>query len=161
MKKTTCIIAFITTTAALAGCTKKDAEPAMPADAAAPAAVPAEQPAAEPSANPEAAPMPEYTLAQKVEFSDMVKKEVAALQMELDALSAKVDTSAEAVKTEGQAKVKAVHEKMAAAKTSLGQLETATEATWEAVRTSVKQANSDLKDAFNQARQWASEKIAP
>jgi hypothetical protein len=86
---------------------------------------------------------------------------VADLQVELDALSAKVDASAEAVKTEGQAKIKAVQEKMAAAKASLGQIETATEATWEAVRTSVKQASSDLKDPFGQARQWASEKLTP
>ena len=148
----------MTLTAALIGCTKKDAEPApMPTEAAAPAA---EQPM-EAAPAPDAAAMPEYTFAQKVEFSDKMKKEVADLQVELDALTAKVNAAMDPVKTEGQAKVKAASEKLAMAKTTHGQIETSTEATWEAVRTSVKQANSDMKASFDQARQWASEKIAP
>ncbi len=160
MKKTTRAITFLTMSAAFVGCTKKDAEPApMPAEVAAPAA---EQPMeAAPAPAPDAAAMPEYTFAQKVEFNDKMKKEVADLQVELDALSAKVNAAMDPVKTEGQAKIKAAGEKLAAAKTTLGQIETSTEATWEAVRNSVKQANTELKESFNQARQWASEKIAP
>jgi hypothetical protein len=43
----------------------------------------------------------------------------------------------------------------------LDQAKNATESTWDSVKAGTKKAYNGLKDDFQQARQWASDKIAP
>jgi hypothetical protein len=43
----------------------------------------------------------------------------------------------------------------------LDKAKNATESTWDDVKAGFKKAYSELKDGFNQARQWVSDKIAP
>jgi len=43
----------------------------------------------------------------------------------------------------------------------LEEAKSATESTWDDVKAGFKKGYSELKDGFQQARQWASDKIAP
>jgi hypothetical protein len=43
----------------------------------------------------------------------------------------------------------------------LDEAKNATESTWDSVKVGTKKAYNGLKDDFQQARQWASDKIAP
>jgi hypothetical protein len=45
--------------------------------------------------------------------------------------------------------------------TQLDTAKSATESTWDDVKAGFKKGYSELKDGFNQARQWVSDKIAP
>jgi len=105
--------------------------------------------------------MQDYTYAQKAEFVDKMKKELAEIQEELDRLSAKVEKSSGAAKAEAKKQLEAVREKWALAKKQLDQAESATESTWDSVKGGFKKSYGELKDSFEKTRQWLSEKIEP
>jgi len=103
----------------------------------------------------------DYTYAQKAEFAHKMKEELVRIQKELDRLSAKVDRSSGAAKADAKAKLKVVRKKWAQAKKRLDQAESATESTWDDVKDGFRKSYGELKDSFEKARQWLSDKIAP
>jgi uncharacterized membrane-anchored protein YhcB (DUF1043 family) len=103
----------------------------------------------------------DYPYAQKAEFVDKMKKDLAEIQKELDRLSAKVDKSSGAAKEDAKTQLNAVREKWAQAKKQLDQAESATESTWDDVKSGVKKSYGELKDSFTKTRQWLGEKIEP
>jgi len=52
-------------------------------------------------------------------------------------------------------------DKAAGLNKQLDEAKNATESTWDSVKTGSEKAYNALKDDFQQARQWASDKIAP
>ena len=50
---------------------------------------------------------------------------------------------------------------MLSLKKQLDEAKSATESTWDSVKAASKKGYNELKDGFNQARQWVSDKIAP
>jgi chromosome segregation ATPase len=86
--------------------------------------------------------MKDYTFAQKAEFVAAMQSQLDALNKDIDQLSAKIDSSSDAVKQLDDAK-------------------NATESTWDSVKAGFQKAYDATKDGFNQARQWVSDKIAP
>ena len=108
-----------------------------------------------------ASDMKDYTFAQKDEFVKAMQGQLTALNEDLDKLSAKIDSSSDAIKAEAKPKLQALREKT----NQLGkQLEAATnssESTWETVKADSKKAYNELNEEVNQARQWVSDKIAP
>jgi chromosome segregation ATPase len=103
----------------------------------------------------------DFAYAQKAEFVDKMKKELVEIQGELDRLSAKVDRSSGAAKADAKTKLEAVREKWAQAKKQLDQAESATESTWDDVKVGFKKSYGELKDSFENTRQWLSDKIEP
>ena len=103
----------------------------------------------------------DYAYAQRVEYADKIHAELADLNKELDKLSAKVESANESVKADAKAKMQVVREKVAKLNEQLEGVKSATESTWNDVKAGVKKAYEDVKDSFNQARQWLSDKIAP
>lgn len=103
----------------------------------------------------------DYTFTQKGEFTEKMQSQLAEINQELDRLAAQLEKSGEAAKTEAKPKMQALREKADQLGKQLGEARNATESTWESVKDGSKKAYGELKESFQQARQWMSEKIAP
>ena len=103
----------------------------------------------------------DYTFAQKGEFTEAMRRQLAEINRDLDELSAKVEKSSDAAKAEAKPKLQALREQAAKLNQQLNETGNATESTWDSVKATSKKAYGELKEGFTQARQWASEKIAP
>ena len=105
--------------------------------------------------------MKDYTYAQKAEFTEKMQGQLAEINQDLDQLSAKIEKSSDAVKAEAKPKLQALRDQAAKLNTQLDAAKSATESTWDSVKAGSKKAYGELKDGFQQARQWVSDKIAP
>jgi len=105
--------------------------------------------------------MKDYTYAQKAEFVEAMQAQLAALNRDLEQLSAKVEKSSDAIKVEAQPKLQALRDQTAQLNKQLDEAKNATESTWDSVKGGFKKAYEASKDSFQQARQWVSDKIAP
>jgi len=105
--------------------------------------------------------MKDYTFAQKAEFVKTMQGQLDALNKDLDQLSAKIDSSNDAVKAEAKPKLQALRDQVAQLNKQLDDARNATESTWDSVKSGFQKAYDATKDGFNQARQWVSDKIAP
>jgi chromosome segregation ATPase len=105
--------------------------------------------------------MKDYTYAQKDEFVKAMQDQLAALNKDLDTLSAKIDSSSDAVKAEAKPKLQALRDQAAQLNKQLDDAKNATESTWDSVKAGCQKAYDATKDGINSARQWVSNKIAP
>src|ERR1041385_8685743 len=105
--------------------------------------------------------MKEYTFAEKAEFVKAMQAQLTALNEDLDKLSTKIDSSSDAVKAEAKPKLQVLRDQAAKLNQQLVDAQNATESTWDSVKAGSQKAFDSLKDGFNQARQWVSDKIAP
>lgn len=103
----------------------------------------------------------DYTYAQKAEYTTKMEADLADINRDLDALQMKLDKASESVKTEAQPKLRVLRDQAAELSKSLDNVKNSTESTWDSVKAGSKKAYGELKDGFNQARQWLSEKIKP
>jgi len=105
--------------------------------------------------------MKDYTFAQKAEFVKTMQGQLDALNKDLDQLSAKIDSSSDAVKAEAKPKLQGLRDQIAQLNQQLADAQNATESTWDSVKAGFQKAYDATKDGFNQTRQWVSDKIAP
>lgn len=103
----------------------------------------------------------DFTFAQKAEFTESMRKNLAAMNAELDQIGARIEKSGDAAKAEAQPKLQALREQMKSLDRQLDDARNATESTWDQVKDGTKKAYAEVEAAFNQARQWVSDKIAP
>jgi len=103
----------------------------------------------------------DYSYAQKAEFVEKMQSQLTEINKDLDQLAAKIEKSTAAAKVEAQPKLQALREQADKLNKQLDVAKNATESTWDSVKAGSRKAYDDLKDGFNQARQWVSEKIAP
>lgn len=99
--------------------------------------------------------------AQKAEFVAQMQIQIDAINRDLDQLQARIDKSADAVRAEAQPKLQAMRDQTARLTRQLDEARNATESTWDDVKAAFKDGYGELKNGFDQARQWVSEKIAP
>ena len=105
--------------------------------------------------------MKDYTYAQKAEFTEKMRAQLAEINRDLDQLEAKIAKSSDAAKAEAKPKLQALRDQAAKLNRQLDTAKGATESTWDDVKAGSRKAYSELKDGFMQARTWVSEKIAP
>jgi ABC-type transporter Mla subunit MlaD len=105
--------------------------------------------------------MKDYTYAQKAEFVKQMQSQLAALNEDLDKLSAKVESSSDAVKAEAKPKLQALRDQAGQLNKQLDDVKNATESTWDSVKAGTRKAYDAVADGFKQARQWVSDKVAP
>ncbi len=108
-----------------------------------------------------AADMKDYTFAQKDEFVKYMQGQLATLNQDLDKLSAKIDSSSDAIKAEAKPKLQALREQAAKLNEQLAAAQNATASTWDNVKAGTKKAYDSLAASFVEARQWVSDKVAP
>ena len=78
--------------------------------------------------------MKDYTFAQKDEFVKAMQVQLDALNKDLDQLSAKIDSSSDAVKAEAKPKLQALRDQAAQLNKQLGEAKNATESSWDSVK---------------------------
>jgi cytochrome c556 len=105
--------------------------------------------------------MKDYSYAEKAQFVEKMQGQLAALNRDLDQLTAKIEKSSDAVKVEAKPKLQALRDQTAKLNQQLDEVKNATESTWDSVKNGFKKAYESSKDGFQQARQWVSDKIAP
>ena len=105
--------------------------------------------------------MKDYTYAQKSAFVETMQTQLAALNRDLDQLSAKVESSSDTVQAEAKPKLQALRDQAAQLNKQLDDVKNASESTWDSVKSGFKKSYEASKDGFNQARQWVSDKVAP
>ena len=105
--------------------------------------------------------MKDYTFAQKAEFTEKMQAQLDEINRDLDQLAAKIEKSSDAAKAEAKPKLQALRDQTAKLTKQLDEARNATESTWGDVKAGFKKGYSELKDGFQQARQWVSDKIAP
>ena len=105
--------------------------------------------------------MKDYTFAQKDEFVKSMQGQLATLNQDLDKLSAKIESSSDAVKAEAKPKLQALRDQATKLNQQLAEAENATESTWDGVKADSKKAYASLTNDVTVARQWVSDKIAP
>jgi DNA anti-recombination protein RmuC len=105
--------------------------------------------------------MKDYTYAQRAEFAAAMQSQRDAINRDLEALEAKIEKASDSVKAEAKPRLQALRDQSAKLGTKLEGLKDATESTWDSVKAGSKVAYAEMKEGFNQARQWVSEKIAP
>ena len=105
--------------------------------------------------------MKDYAFAQKAEFTANMQSQLAEINRDLDHISAKIEKSSDPTKAEAKLKLQALREQVAKLNKKLEEAKSATESTWDDVKAGFKKGYSELKDGFQQARQWVSEKVAP
>jgi uncharacterized protein involved in exopolysaccharide biosynthesis len=105
--------------------------------------------------------MKDYTFAEKAEFVKAMQAQLITLNQDLDKLSAKIDSSSDAIKAEAKPKLQALRDQAAELNQQLADASNATESTWDSVKAGSKKAYAALADGFTKARQWVSDKIAP
>jgi hypothetical protein len=108
-----------------------------------------------------ASDMKDYTYAQKAEFVKAMQAQLVTLNQDLDKLSAKIDSSSDAIKAEAKPKLQALREQAAKLNQQLADASNATESTWDSVKAGSQKAYDALAKSFTEARQWVSDKIAP
>ena len=108
-----------------------------------------------------AADMKDYTYAQKADFVKAMQGQLTTLDQDLDKLSAKIDSSSDAVKAEAKPKLQALRDQATKLNQQLADAQNATESTWDSVKAGSQKAYDALSKSFTDARQWVSDKIAP
>src|SRR6185295_18580601 len=141
MKCNRLMIAFLSAAAFVAGCNKEETTSQKLDKVQAKTAEAAQD-------------MKDYTFAQKAEFTEKMQSELAAINKDLDQLAAKIEKSSDAVKAEAQPKLQGLREQTTKLGKQLEDVKNATESTWDTVKEASKKAYSELKDGFQQARQW-------
>ena len=105
--------------------------------------------------------MKNYTFAEKAEFVKAMQGQLTALNQDLDKLSAKIDSSSDAIKAEAKPKLQALRDQAAQLNQQLADASNATESTWDSVKAGSQKAYDAMVKSFADARQWVSDKIAP
>jgi len=105
--------------------------------------------------------MQNYTFAQKDEFVKSMQDQLAALNQDLEKLSAKIDASSDAIQAEAKPKLQALRGQAAKLNQQLADAQNATESTWDSVKAGSQKAYDAMVKSFTEARQWVIDKIAP
>jgi hypothetical protein len=103
----------------------------------------------------------EYADAQKTAFVAEMEQRVAGLRNEVDELRVTVANSTNQVKTEGQEKLDELTRQADQLDGQLKELRNASESNWEDLKDGFETAYHQTRQAFNDARQWLSEQLAP
>jgi peptidoglycan hydrolase CwlO-like protein len=103
----------------------------------------------------------EYAYGQKDEFIAKTTEELAEVQKEIDRLAAQVESTRDDARAEAKAKLQIVRDKADSLRRQVNELKRATASSWNEVRAGYNNTQGELKSAFNDARRWLADKIAP
>ncbi len=102
----------------------------------------------------------DYTYAQKAEFVQKMQNQLNALNQDMDKLSAKIDSSSDAVKAQAKSKLQALRDQADELNQQLDKVKNASQSTWDSVKAGADKAYNELANGVRQASQWVSDKLA-
>jgi hypothetical protein len=102
----------------------------------------------------------DYTYSQKDEFVVKMQDQLDALDKSIKKLSGKVANASDATKADAQAKLQYLRGQRAALDKKLGEVNNATEASWNDAKKSFENSYDDMKKSLKQTWQWMSDKAS-
>jgi len=102
-----------------------------------------------------------YTYERKNEFVAAMKKQVDALEQNIQELASMIEKSSDKIKAEAKPKLAALREQSSLLAKQVEEIDKSTPSTWESIKAETQKAYGSLKDGLTQARQWVSDKIEP
>lgn len=156
MKQTPLLVTLLAACAFAVGCEQSDKSATQSPDATA-----KQFDKVETKTKEAAQDMTDYTYAQKSVFVEKMEAQLAEINRDLDQLSAKIEKASDAAKAEAKPKLQGLRDQTTRLTKQLDEAKSATESTWGDVKAGFKKGYSELKDGFQQSRQWVSDKIAP
>lgn len=105
--------------------------------------------------------MKDYTFAEKDVFLAKMRAQLADINRELDQLSERIGKASDAAKAEAKPRLQSLRDQAGKLNVQLEAAKETTESTWSEVKAGFKEGYAELKEGFQQARQWVSDKIAP
>jgi hypothetical protein len=103
----------------------------------------------------------DYAFAQRAEYTKDMKMKIASMNADIDNLSARVEKGSDSVKADAKPKLQALRDEVAHLNEKLDAVPSATESTWNDVKSGFNKGYASLTDGIKSARQWVSDKIAP
>lgn len=159
MRRTRWLITTLLAAGLAAGCTHTDVAPAGGTEGRDPAAAQHEK--VEAKVGEAAAAVQDYAFDRKAELVAAMKAELEGARQELDRLAADTERASGDAKATAQVKLAEVRAKWEEAKLRLGQVEAATEDSWNDMRAGLDRSVDELETAVTLSRQWMSEVLAP
>ena len=105
--------------------------------------------------------MKDYLFAHKAQFVEKMQSQLAEINWDLGLLSAKIEKSSDEARAEAKPKLQVLKDQAAELRKQLEEVKHAHESTWNEVKAGAQKTCDAMKDGFQQARRWASDKIAP
>jgi phage host-nuclease inhibitor protein Gam len=105
--------------------------------------------------------MKDYNYSEKDDFVRKMQGQMDDINRDLDQLSMKIEKSDAAAQAEDRPKLKALRDQVVVLNQQLEKAKTADATAWDDIKSGMKKGYADLKTGIANARQWASEKIAP
>jgi TolA-binding protein len=102
-----------------------------------------------------------YAKAQKTVFMTQMEERVAALKSEVEDMQAQIADTTDEIKAEGEKKLEALKQQAEQLGRQLDEVGNAAESNGEEVKTGFESAYEETRKAFDDARAWLSEQIAP
>ncbi|MBX3744541.1 MAG: hypothetical protein KF833_04470 [Verrucomicrobiae bacterium] len=103
----------------------------------------------------------EFAYTRKQEFVEAMRIKVQALERRFAELAESAERAGANVREESQEILEDIDTRASALRGMLDNVESATEESWEAVRTGAVNAYDGLSERLDRARKWLSERIAP
>lgn len=100
-----------------------------------------------------------YTYEQKQAFVSTMEAQLEEMENSLEEISESIANSSRAVKAEAEPKLTALKVKMEVLENQLESVKASGSSTWDTVKRSTGETYDDLKDSFNDLRQWLSDKL--
>lgn len=103
----------------------------------------------------------DYAYAQKAVFVAKMQSQLEEINRDLDRLAASIESSSDAAKAKARPQLQALRDQTAKLIQQLDEARNADESAWEDVKGGFQKGYAQFLDAFQEARQWVSEKVAP
>jgi polyhydroxyalkanoate synthesis regulator phasin len=103
----------------------------------------------------------DFTYEQRANYIAALRLKVDALKRRLEALSDSIEKSSDIVKADSRPRMAALRERLAQLERQVQAAQEAAPDTWDRVKADVRKTYGEVKEGFRDARQWASDKLAP
>lgn len=103
----------------------------------------------------------DFVYSRKDEFVSKMSGHLDEMNQEVELLGEKISKLEDAAKVEAEPRLRALREETSRLRDELDRAKYSTESAWKDVQGRLDKASADLKTKIKEARQWASEKIAP
>jgi DNA anti-recombination protein RmuC len=100
-----------------------------------------------------------YSYAQKDEFVAKMQAQMTNINQEIQDLTVRIQNSSDKVRAEAQPRLDALRQQTSQLNVQVDKIKNASQSTWEQVKADSQKAFDEMKDKFDQARQWVSDKI--
>lgn len=102
----------------------------------------------------------DYPYVQRGQFGESMRSEMARLKADMDRLAERVDNASDAAKAEQSARLEALRQRVNQLEKDIGDVEKASESTWEDMKRSIRKSYEEVKQSLRDAGDWVDDKVS-